>query len=732
MTLQAGNRLGSFEILAPLGAGGMGEVYRGRDTRLDRQVAIKVLPAEFSTNEERLHRFEQEARSASALNHPNIITIYEIGTLDSRSFIAMELVDGNTLREVLQSGPIPARKAVQIATQIADGLAKAHEAGIVHRDLKPENIMVSKDGFVKILDFGLAKVQKAVSSEKVSILPTAAKTDVGVVLGTVGYMSPEQASGSEIDFRSDQFSFGAILYEMLIGRRAFSKKTNVETLAAIINEDPERVQSSNREVAAPIRWIIDQCLEKNPQDRYASTRDLARDLQNIRDHFSEVLNVTSSTVDAVGPASSRKKIRRIWDITSILLIVVLGSALLYLWRTPAKEKPVASIHRLTYRRGPIHSSRFTPDGQTIVYSASWEGGQQELFITRPDAVESRPLGIPNAYVESISSTGEMLLRIQRGASSVLAQAPLTGQQPREIAEGITAADWTPDGKNMAIARYSSGKSTLEYPPENVLFESSREIRRIRFSPDGNLIAMQENDLGSINGRILILDLNGKQVADSGEIYPNGISWGNSGNRLFVTNLSEDPGAGMELVSMDLSGSKKKIAPFSWSAIDDISVDNRVLMRIEDRRMLAFSVPEGAEREKNLTWLDQSHVADFSPDGKKILIHERGEGSEFPSGTIYLVNTDGTSGVRLAGGNPAEFFPDGKKVLASVGGKETFIVPVGAGKIATIKNDSEKRRDVGLSCFPDGKKILLQVEEENVPTTQILDLASGTRKNLSAK
>lgn len=287
MGLNAGSRLGSYEILAPIGAGGMGEVYRGRDIRLGREVALKILPTEFSSNRDRLARFEQEARSASALNHPNIITIYEIGIVDSSSFISMEYVDGKTLREMLQAGPLPARKAIQLAAQIAEGLAKAHEAGIVHRDLKPENLMITADGYVKILDFGLAKLMTPAANEQVSALPTAAKTDAGVLIGTVGYMSPEQASGSTIDFRSDQFSLGVILYEMVTAKRAFQKKTTVETLAAIINEEPEPVQSINSHIAAPIRWLIERCIEKNPNDRYASTRDLARDIQSIRDHYSE-------------------------------------------------------------------------------------------------------------------------------------------------------------------------------------------------------------------------------------------------------------------------------------------------------------------------------------------------------------------------------------------------------------------------------------------------------------
>ncbi|HYN20249.1 MAG TPA: serine/threonine-protein kinase, partial [Thermoanaerobaculia bacterium] len=288
MTLSPGTRLGPYEILAPLGAGGMGEVYRARDTKLGRDAAIKVLLSEVSADAERRLRFEQEARSASALNHPNIITVYDIDSSDSNLYLAMELVEGKTLREMLSAELLPAKKMLDISVQVADGLAKAHAAGIVHRDLKPENLMISKDGFVKILDFGLAKLVEGVAEEG-SVLPTVVVpgTLPGTVMGTVGYMSPEQASGEPVDYRSDQFAFGSILYEMATGRRAFQRKTGAETLAAIIREEPEPIGQLNPKAPAPVRWIIERCLVKEPEERYTSTRDLARDLRSVRDHLSE-------------------------------------------------------------------------------------------------------------------------------------------------------------------------------------------------------------------------------------------------------------------------------------------------------------------------------------------------------------------------------------------------------------------------------------------------------------
>ena len=360
MTLAAGTRIGPYEILAPLGAGGMGEVYRARDQRLAREVAIKVLPAEFSSDASRLKRFEKEARSASALNHPNIVTIYEIGSSDGVSYIAMERVEGETLRTILLRDSVPTKRLLQLATQVAEGLARAHDAGIVHRDLKPENLMVTRDGLVKILDFGLAKptVQGSGSGEG-SHLPTMTETSPGMIMGTVGYMSPEQASGDPIDFRSDQFALGSILYEMATGRRAFQKKTAVDTLGAILNDDPEPVASLNPRVPAPLRWIVDRCLSKESRNRYASTADLARELATVRDHLSEA---SSGGLPGVQPLARR---RLGWIVTGVLLLVAAGIGYL-----------------IAIKTSPSGDADMTDVLQLVAANAKWPAGAGIPF--RPD------------------------------------------------------------------------------------------------------------------------------------------------------------------------------------------------------------------------------------------------------------------------------------------------------------------------------------------------------------
>src|SRR5262249_36039630 len=339
MAVSPGTRLGPYVVLSPLGSGGMGEVWRARDTRLSRSVAIKVLPSEVSSDGDRLRRFEKEARAASALNHPNIVTIYEVEKSDSTSFIVMELVEGKTLREVLAGGALTIRRLLGVATQIADGLAKAHSVGIVHRDLKPENVMVTKEGLVKILDFGLAKLARPESEEgQTTQAPTVSEgTRPGIVMGTVSYMSPEQASGHPVEFRSDQFSFGSILYEMATGKQAFRRATPAQTMAAIIQNEPEPIASLAPKTPTPLRWIVERCLAKEPRERYASTEDLARDLASVRDHLSEV---SGSGATVTVPARRNRLFWLLGSAIAALLAAILAVA--NLRRAPRPPLPIRS------------------------------------------------------------------------------------------------------------------------------------------------------------------------------------------------------------------------------------------------------------------------------------------------------------------------------------------------------------------------------------------------------
>src|SRR5262245_32657018 len=381
----------------------MGEVYKARDPRLGREVAIKVLPATLSADDDRLRRFEQEAKAAGVLNHPNITAVYDIGQDGGGApYVVQELLEGETLRSTLAGGRLAQRKSIDYATQIAHGLAAAHEKGIVHRDLKPQNLFVTRDARVTILDFGLAKLTQAEGTvSSATNLPTETRgTEPGVVLGTLGYMSPEQVRGKPADARSDIFSFGAILYEMLAGRRAFQGDSAADTMSAILKEDPPDLSVTNQSVSPGLERIVRHCLEKSPEQRFHSAHDLAFDL--------EALSTTSGSPSAVGGVkATRRPFVRV-PILAAVATLVLGALLgHFLWRTPKPSEP--SYRRLTFRRGNIGTARFGPDGRSVVYSASWEAQPIEIYTTRVEGPESTPLGIKNASLYSISSAGDLAI-----------------------------------------------------------------------------------------------------------------------------------------------------------------------------------------------------------------------------------------------------------------------------------------------------------------------------------
>ena len=361
MRIAVGGSLGPYQVLEPLGSGGMGEVYKAVDTRLGRAVAIKVLPAALSEDRERLSRFEVEARAASALNHPNVVTIYDVGHDEKgEAYIAMELIDGETLRKRLLAGPLPMASLLAIGSQAADGLAAAHESGIVHRDLKPENVMIRKDGLVKILDFGLAKsVPAAAPPPDATQTPTQTSlTEPGVVLGTVGYMSPEQAIGKPADLHSDQFSLGSILYEMASGHRAFQRGTAVETLSAILRDEPPPIGGSRPDVPEPLRWIIERCLAKEPGQRYASTRDLARDLARLRERPGEASAATAA-VRRKPLALALASVALVAGIVAVGLLVSRGRT------RPAGPAAESSIAILPFQNvGERKDDEYFSDGMT--------------------------------------------------------------------------------------------------------------------------------------------------------------------------------------------------------------------------------------------------------------------------------------------------------------------------------------------------------------------------------
>src|SRR5579863_6606532 len=491
MALSSGTKLGPYEILAPLGAGGMGEVYRARDSRLKREVAIKVLPQALSLDADRLRRIEQEALATAALNHPNILAVFDIGTSDGSPYVVSELLEGETLRERLGSGPIPVRKALDYGVQIARGLAAAHEKGIIHRDLKPENLFITKDERVKILDFGLAKLTQAESGAHTSLPTVTHVTEAGVVMGTAGYMSPEQVRGIAVDARSDIFAFGAILYEMLSGKRAFRGDTAADTMSSILKEDPPELNETNRNISPAIERVVQHCLEKNPEARFHSASDIAFDLEHLSGISGPTAKVTASR-------SGRPRTRLLIGLAAglALLCAVFG---LGWWVGAAARAPLADYQQITFRTGSIGNARFTPDG-SIVYSALWEDGVQQLYLARQDDPGSRELGLKNAELLSVSKSGELAVRLNTvnfagyARTGTLARVPLSGGTPREVLDYVQDADWAPNGDGLAVVRYvpENNHWRLEYPVGKVLFDSINWMSHPKISPDGKWIAFADH------------------------------------------------------------------------------------------------------------------------------------------------------------------------------------------------------------------------------------------------
>ena len=440
-------------------------MYRARDTRLGREVALKVLPEEVSLDKDRLSRFEQEARSASALNHPNIITVYDVGQAEHISYIAMELVEGKTLRELRADEVLPMRRAIAIAVQIAEGLGKAHAAGIVHRDLKPENVMASRDGYVKILDFGLAKLMKPESGE-VSGLPTLARPETypGTVLGTVGYMSPEQASGRPVDFRSDQFSLGSILYELISGRRAFARKTAVETMSAIISEEPEPLIRLRPDVPPPLRWIVERCLAKDPEERYASTRDLAQELKTVHDHLVEVSGTSSVARSAAAPRG--RSVALIGLAATILL--ALGWLAGHSRPTAGWKNPLAGARytRLTDFEGSELDAVISPDGRLVAFLADRDG-PFDVWVGQVagtgfvNVTHGRFPSLYNATVRNIGFTPDgtqvWVHVVNKDVTEhTIWLIPVLGAEPRPFLNNAVSVAWSPDGKRLVYHEPANG------------------------------------------------------------------------------------------------------------------------------------------------------------------------------------------------------------------------------------------------------------------------------------
>jgi Tol biopolymer transport system component len=714
-----GTKLGPYEILEKIGAGGMGEVYRARDTRLGRDVAIKVLPEGLTTDPNRLKRFEQEARSAGMLNHPNILAIYDIGTHDGAPFVVSELLEGETLRARLDGSALPQRKAVELAIQIAQGLAAAHDKGITHRDLKPENLFITRDGRLKILDFGLAKLTHTdVDESALTNLPTTpAHTDPGVVLGTAGYMSPEQVRGKPADHRSDLFTFGAILYEMLIGTRAFKRESAVETMNAILKEDPPEVSSTGARLPPGLDRIVRHCMEKNPEERFQSARDLAFDLQSL----SGSTEMLAATTGASARTAGKKAV--LWATAVVALAAVAVAA----YRVGSHSAPVSSnqveFTIQTFRRGIIYNASFTPDAQTIVFGAAWEGKPFEIFLKRPESPESRSFGIEDADVLAVSKTGELAILLHRRnllgwmSSGTLARMSLSGGAPREIAENVGEADWSLDGSSLAATVYNqAGRARLEFPLGKVVYESAGWVGNPRFSRDGSKIAFADHPiLGDDRGTIRLLDLQSGKTTELTKAWSTvqGIAWSADGQRIYFT--AADVGA-RTLRSVDLKASDRvEIRLPVGVTLHDIAPDGRLLITSDIQRRGIIGLAPGESQERDLSWLDWSSPQALSDDGRWVVFEEQAAGSGNEFYAMYLRRTDGSPAIRIGEGLVRKLSADGKWILAvqDKPKRHLALVPTGPGEPRVIPG-TEFARNFGHALLPDGKRVVFSAEEPGKP------------------
>jgi eukaryotic-like serine/threonine-protein kinase len=676
----------------------MGEVYAARDTRLDRRVAIKVLPAEMVSDRAHLARFARETKAASALSHPNIVTVHDVGESDSVSYVAMELIEGKTLNELLMPGPLPARKLLDLANQIADGLAAAHQAGIVHRDLKPANVMVTREGFAKILDFGLARLSETADSGGSGVATEVSPpTLTGEIVGTAGYMSPEQARGETLDFRSDQFSFGSVLYEMATGRRAFRGNTRIDTLSAVLNDEPEPIARVRPGVPAPVRWVIERCLAKTPADRYQSTQDLARELRGIREHLSEV----SGSAVSEPPVSRRRKLGLAAGAAAAAGIVA-GAVL---WSVFGGSRPARTgpeFRRLTFRSGVVTRALFMQKSNSIVYTASWDGQSSRTYLTLPESKGTdRSLDaetqLPMAFSEDGSEVLVLLGRSRPAINSfgTLAWWPALGGKARPFLENAGWADWAKKGRLLVVVQDEGPVRALQVRDASgrllrTLFRTAGGISYVSISPDEREVAFIHHPSRTDDaGEVRVASVDGTRQRSLTPVFERcvGLRWNARTGEVWYTASRSDIYT-TALWAADRQGRLRLVHSFpDFFLLQDIGEGGCLFVASsEDTNLL---VRRGDEEPTDFSWLGSTFVTDVSPDGRSVLFID---GSP-TAGTLgaWVRPLDGGEATRISDGDPGKFSPDGLWVVATSripsGPPQLILVPAAGGKTRTLTSSS---------------------------------------------
>jgi len=686
----------------------MGEVYQARDTRLDRVVALKVLPEEFFEGEERRARFEREARLLASLNHPGIATLYSFEEISGRNVLTMELVGGKDLATRLASGPLPLEESLSLARQIAEALEAAHEKGIVHRDLKPANVVVSSEGKVKLLDFGLAKAFEidAGSSPEISHSPTltARATAAGVILGTAAYMSPEQARGKPVDKRADIWAFGVVLFEMLAGRRLFEGETVSDTLAAVLTKDPDfRLLPAS--APAHVVQLLRRCLEKDPKKRL-------RDIGEARVALAGPASPEGLAEARPGPAKSSSRVARVAALVVGVAAAFAAGGWLLGRRGASGSADSVRFELKNYRYEAVFMARFLPDGQSLVYSAAPEGSTPEVFIVRPEFPDPRPVGLPDTHLLSVSPKGELAVLLKphyvrhRFFVGTLARVPLAGGAPRALLDNVREADWGPDGESLAVVREVNGRDRLEYPAGKVLVEADGYLSDPRVSPDGNSVAFFRHTIRWDNRGVLeVIDRSGKKtfVSDAYSAL-EGIAWGADGREICFSGAvgPEDNLA----FATTLSGRRRTLlrAPGPVTLFD-VSREGRVLLSRESIHYGIRGRRAGEKQEKELGWLNSDQPR-LSRDGERVFFMDDAP----PWGDNYATGMrDLSSGpaVRLGEGVPIGPSPDGRWCVSMIPSAPGYLVlyPTGAGEPRKLESGGLENFSEFGSWFPDGKRIL---------------------------